>query len=116
MRLIVRKDGRTSGRPIAELELRHRLRARAEHRIWAAHSTGLCNLPPQRTTQNRVWLEIVQLALDLLAWMPMLALTGRLRLWEFRRLRPRLFTTAGQVVTTGRRRTLRLVRQLPHHG
>jgi len=35
----------TTGRPIAELELRHRLRARAEDRIRAARATGLRNLP-----------------------------------------------------------------------
>jgi hypothetical protein len=78
----------TSGRPIAEL--RHRLRARAEDRIRAARATGLRNLPLHRTAQNRNWLEIVQIALDLLAWMPMLALTGKARLWEPRRLRLRL--------------------------
>ncbi|CBG67269.1 putative transposase [Streptomyces scabiei 87.22] len=103
----------TSGRPIAELELRHRLRARAEDRIRAARATGLRNLPLHRTAQNRIWLEIVQIALDLLAWMPMLALTGKARLWEPRRLRLRLFTTAGQFVTTGRRRILRLARHWP---
>ncbi|NEA17318.1 transposase, partial [Streptomyces halstedii] len=106
----------TAGRPIAELELRHRLRARAEDRIRAARSTGLRNLPLHRTAQNRIWLEIVQIALDLLAWMPMLALTGQARLWEPRRLRLRLFTTAGQLVTTGRRRILRLARHWPWTG
>ncbi len=50
------------------------LRARAQDRIRAARSTGLRNLPLHRTAQNRIWLEIVQIALDLLAWMPMLAL------------------------------------------
>ncbi|MEU6367391.1 IS1380 family transposase [Streptomyces sp. NPDC046931] len=103
----------TLGRPIAGLELRHRLRARAEDGIRAARATGLRNLPLHRTAQNRIWLEIVQIALDLLAWMPMLALTGMARLWEPRRLRLRLFTTAGQLVTTGRRRTLRLARHWP---
>ncbi|WP_329472111.1 IS1380 family transposase [Streptomyces sp. NBC_01723] len=103
----------TSGRPIAELELRHRLRARAEDRIRAARATGLRNLPLHRTAQNRIWLEIVQIALDLLAWMPMLALTGKARLWEPRRLRLRLFTTAGQLVTTGRRQILRLAQHWP---
>ncbi|MBZ6086556.1 IS1380 family transposase [Streptomyces olivaceus] len=103
----------TVGRPIAELELRHRLRARAEDRIRAARATGLRNLPLKRTAQNRVWLEIVQIALDLLAWMPMLALTGEARLWEPRRLRLRLFSAAGQLVTTGRRRILRLARHWP---
>jgi hypothetical protein len=102
----------TPGRPIAELELRHRLRARAEDRIRAARATGLRNLPLHRTAQNKVW-EIVQIALDLLAWMPMLALTGNARLWEPRRLRLRLFTAAGHLVTTGRRRILRLARHWP---
>ncbi|MEW1661151.1 IS1380 family transposase [Streptomyces sp. NPDC093707] len=103
----------TSRRPIAELELRHRLRARAEDRIRAARATGLRNLPLHHTAQNRIWLEIVQIALDLLAWMPMLALTGKARLWEPRRLRLRLFTAAGQLVSTGRRRILRLARHWP---
>ncbi|MET8220799.1 transposase [Streptomyces hirsutus] len=103
----------TPGRPIAELELRHRLRARAEDRIRAARATGLRNLPLHDTAQNQVWLEIVQIALDLLAWMPMLALTGRARPWEPRHLRFRLFSVAGQLVTTGRRRLLRLARHWP---
>lgn len=102
----------TSGQ-IAELELRHRLRARAEDRIRAARATGLRNLPLHRTVQNRIRLEIVQIALDLLAWMPILALTGKARLWEPRRLRLRLFTAAAQLVTTGRRRILRLARHWP---
>ncbi len=108
----------TAGRPIAELELelRHRLRARAEDRIRAARATGLRNLPLHTTAQNKVWLEIVQIALDLLAWMPMLALTGTARLREPRRLRLRLFTAAGQLVTTGRRRILRLARHWPFTG
>ncbi|MET8566449.1 IS1380 family transposase [Streptomyces flaveolus] len=103
----------TTGQPIAELELRHRLRARAEDRIRAARATGLRNLPLHDTAQNRVWLEIVQIALDLLAWMPMLALNGKARLWEPRRLRLRLFSSAGQLVTTGRQRILRLARHWP---
>ncbi|MFE5189910.1 IS1380 family transposase [Streptomyces sp. NPDC056628] len=103
----------TPDRPIAELELRHRLRAHAEDRIRAARSTGLRNLPLHDTAQNRIWLEIVQIALDLLAWIPMLALTGQARLWEPRRLRFRLFSAAGQLVTTGRRRVLRLARHWP---
>ncbi|MFJ2241070.1 IS1380 family transposase [Streptomyces sp. NPDC087859] len=75
----------TADRPIAELELRHRQRARAEDRIRAARDTGLRDLPLHQTAQNRIWLEIVQIALDLLAWMPMLALTGQARRWEPKR-------------------------------
>jgi hypothetical protein len=103
----------TTGRPIAELELCHRLRARAGDRIRAARATGLRNLPLKRTVRNRVWLEIVRIAFDLPAWMPMLALTGEARLWEPRRLRLRLFSAAGELVTTGRRRIVRLAGHWP---
>jgi hypothetical protein len=59
----------TAHTPIAALELRHRQRARAEDRIRAARDTGLRNLPLHDTAQNQIWLEIVQIASDLLAWM-----------------------------------------------
>lgn len=98
----------TMGRPIAGLELRHRSPAWTENPIRAARTTGLRNLPLHRMAQNRIWLEIVQIALDLLAWMSLPALTGKARLWEPRRLRLHWFTGAGQLVTTGRRRMLRL--------
>ncbi|MCX4785919.1 IS1380 family transposase [Streptomyces sp. NBC_01221] len=132
MRLIIRKERRHPGAqlrftdadglrltafatnttdiPIAALELRHRQRARAEDRIRAARATGLRNLPLHDTAQNRIWLEIVQIALDLLAWMPMLALTGKARRWEPRRLRLRLFSAAAQIITTARRRHVRFTR------
>jgi hypothetical protein len=103
----------TKNVPIAALELRHRQRARAEDRIRAARATGLRNLPLHDAAQNQIWLEIVQIALDLLAWMPMLALTGEVRRWEPRRLRLRLFSAAAQLVTTGRRRILRLAAHWP---
>ncbi|MEY9937599.1 hypothetical protein ABH932_001423 [Streptacidiphilus sp. MAP5-52] len=103
----------TTGTAIATLELRHRQRARAEDRIRAARDTGLRNLPLHDTAQNQVWLEIVQLALDLLAWMPMLALTGEARRWEPKRLRLRLFSPAARLVASGRRLWLRLSRHRP---
>ncbi len=55
--------------------------------IRNARDTGLRNLPLHDTAQNQIWLEIVSLALDLLAWMPMLALTGDARRWEPKKLR-----------------------------
>lgn len=103
----------TADVPIAALELRHRQRARAEDRVRNARATGLRNLPLHDAAQNQIWLEIVQLALDLLAWLPMLALTGKPRLWEPRRLRLRLFSAVAQLVTTGRRRHLRFTRHWP---
>ncbi|GGU32500.1 hypothetical protein GCM10010289_62260 [Streptomyces violascens] len=55
----------------------------------------------------------MQIALDLPTWMLMLALTGKPLLRERRRLRLRLFSTAAQLVTTGRRRYLRLAKHWP---
>ncbi|CAK7284819.1 IS1380 family transposase [Streptomyces misionensis] len=103
----------TQSRQLADLELRHRRRARCEDRIRNARDTGLRNLPLHDTAQNQIWLEIVQIALDLLAWMPMLALTAETRRWEPKRLRLRLFSAAAQLVTTGRRRWLRFTARWP---
>jgi len=98
---------------LADLELRHRRRARCEDRIRCAKDTGLRNLPLHGYAQNQVWCEIVALACDLLAWMAMLALHGTARRWEPRKLRPRLFSVAGRVVRGGRRLRLRLASRWP---
>ena len=52
---------------LADLELRHRRRARCEDRIRNAKDTGLRNLPLKGFAQNQVWCEIVALACELLA-------------------------------------------------
>ena len=63
----------TKGGQLADLELRHRRRARCEDRIRNAKDTGLRNLPLHGYAQNQIWCEIVALAGELLAWMQMLA-------------------------------------------
>jgi hypothetical protein len=98
----------TKGGQLADLELRHRRRARCEDRIRCAKDTGLRNLPLHGYAQNQIWCEIVALACELLAWMAMLALPGQARRWEPRRLRLRLFSAAGRIVRGGRRLRLRL--------
>ncbi len=103
----------TKGGQLADLELRHRRRARCEDRIRCAKDTGLRNLPLQGFHQNQIWCEIVALACELLAWMQMLALTGPARRWEPKRLRLRLFFTAGRIVRGSRRVRLRLAQHWP---
>jgi hypothetical protein len=98
---------------LADLELRHRRRARCEDRIRCAKDTGLRNLPLHGYEQNQIWCEIVALACELLAWMAMLALTGTARRWEPKRLRLRLFSTAGRIVRGGRCLRLRLAAHWP---
>jgi hypothetical protein len=98
---------------LADLELRHRRRARCEDRIRNAKDTGLRNLPLHGFAQNQLWCELVAMASELLAWMAMLALDGPARAWEPKRLRLRLFTTAGRLVRGGRRLWLRLAATWP---
>jgi hypothetical protein len=98
---------------LADLELRHRRRARCEDRIRCAKDTGLRNLPLKGFDQNQVWCEIVALACELLAWTQMLALAGDARRWEPKRLRLRLFSVAGRIVRGSRRLRLRLAQNWP---
>jgi hypothetical protein len=93
---------------LADLELRHRRRARCEDQIRCAKDTGLRNLPLKGFAQNQVWCEIAALACELLAWTQMLALAGTARRWEPKRLRLRLFSVAGRLASSGRRLLLRL--------
>jgi Transposase DDE domain group 1 len=104
----------TSRGQLADLELRHRRRARAEDRIRCAKDTGLANLPLHDFAQNEIWCAIVALAADLVAWMQTLALTGReARRWEPKRLRLRLLSIPARHAATGRRRLLHLAAAAP---
>jgi hypothetical protein len=103
-----------AGGRIAEHELLHRQRARAEDRIRCLKDTGLRNLPLHDFTANQIWLEVVALAADLLAWTQHLALAeSPARTWEPKRLRLRLLNIAGRIIRTGRREHLRLPRAWP---
>jgi hypothetical protein len=96
------------GHQLADLELRHRRHARVEDRIRAAKDTGMRNLPFHDMNQNRIWLAITALATELLAWTARLALPPTAALYEPKRLRLRILAVAGRIVTTARRRTLKI--------
>jgi hypothetical protein len=102
---------------LADLELRHRRRARCEDRIRVAKDTGLTNLPLHDFTQNQIWCAIVALAVELTAWLQMLTLAGHdARRWEPKRLRLRLFSIAGRLTQHGRTRRLHLSAHAPWAG
>ena len=104
----------TRGGRIADLELRHRMRARAEDRIRGLKDCGLRNLPLHEFAKNVIWLELVQLAAELLTWTQTLAFVGSIaRFWEPKRLRLRVLHVAARIVRTGRREWLRLPRGWP---
>lgn len=109
------RRGKTgTGWRLADLEVRHRLRARAEDRIRAMKDTGLTNLPLHAFAKNQIWLEIAQLAYELTVWTQTLAFADQpARSWEPKRLRLRIFAVAGRLITSGRRRTLRISRRWP---
>ena len=64
------------GTQLADLELRHRRRARCEDLIRIAKDTGLRAFPLFDFAQNEIWCQVVALAVEITAWMQMLALTG----------------------------------------
>lgn len=107
----------TSRGQLADLELRHRRRARCEDRIRNSKDTGLTNLPLHDFAQNQLWCAIVALAVELSTWMQMLTLTGHdARRWEPKRLRLRLFSIAARLAHHGRTRGLHLSTHAPWAG
>lgn len=82
---------------IATIERDHRGRARVEDHIRNDKDTGLRNLPFRDFAHNRVWLEIIRLAHDLITWTQRLLLTDELARCEPKRLRYRLLHTAARI-------------------
>jgi len=93
---------------IAALDLTHRQHARVEDRIRESKDCGLSNLPFRSFQQNQVWLWLVQLAQDLIAWTKQLCLVDHARAWELKRLRYRLLHQSGRIARHARRTILRL--------
>jgi len=100
---------------LADLELRHRRRARCEDRIRIAKDTGLRNLPLHGFDQNRIWCALVMLATDLTAWTQLLAFTPEhpARRWEPKRIRLRLFTIPATLARHGRQVRLHVKNTAP---
>jgi len=97
----------------APVERDHRGRARVEDHIRNDKDTGLENLPFRDFEHNRVWLEIVGLAHDLIAWTQRLLLTGELAKAEPKRLRYRLLHVAARLAFHARGARLRLQASWP---
>jgi hypothetical protein len=104
------------GESIPHLDLDHRGHARVEDRIRQAKDCGLSNLPFRSFHHNQVWLWLVQLAQDLVAWTQQLCLADEARAWELKRLRYRLLHQSGRIARHARRTILRLSRDWPWAG
>lgn len=102
-----------AGDDIPELDRCHREHAQVEDRIREGKDTGMRNLPFPDMARNQVWLELVMIAQDLIAWTQALALEGELSRCEVKRLRYRLIHQAGRLVRSARRMRLRLESSWP---
>lgn len=71
------------------------------------------NLPFADMARNQVWLELVLMAQDLIAWTQALALDGQLARCELKRLRYRLIHQAGRLTRSARQTRLRLKHDWP---
>jgi hypothetical protein len=98
---------------IAALEREHRGRAHVEDHIRNDKDTGMRNLPFRDFEHNRVWLELVRIAHDLIAWTQRLLLTGELARCEPKRLRYRILHVAARLAFHARTATLRLQANWP---
>jgi hypothetical protein len=98
---------------VRDRDLFHRGHARIEDRVRGAKDCGLENLPFQSFANNEVWLFLVQLAQDLIAWSQALLLSGDLKRAEPATLRYRLWHTAARISRHARATRLRLDRHWP---
>ena len=98
---------------LAFLEALYRGRGRCECAIRDAKDTGLSHFPSSSFAINGAWLTVVLMAGDLLAWTKGLCLDDDLQRAEPKRLRYTLLHTAGIVVHSARRTTLRLAEGWP---
>ena len=100
------------GGTLQALEVRHRRRGHAEHRVRDLKDTGLGRLPFQTREHNQLWADVALLACDLLAWTALLGLAEH-RAAQPKTLRLRLLAVAARLVVTGRRRVLKLAADWP---
>ncbi len=101
---------------IPELDLTHRQHAHVEDHIREGKDCGLSNLPFRSFAHNQVWLWLIQLAQDLIAWSKQLLFTEKARAWELKRIRYRLLHQSGRIARHARRTMLRLARDWPWSG
>jgi len=99
---------------IATLERDHRARGDAENRVRNAKDCGMENLPFHAFADNEAWLELVLIALDLVAWTERILLHDTdLATAEPKTLRYRLLHLTDRFIRNGRRPTLRMPKTWP---
>jgi hypothetical protein len=101
------------GLGVQYVDARHRVHARVEDDVRTTQDTGLGRLPSKSWAVNKAWCAAITIAVDLLAWLRLYALTGPLAKAEPKTLRYRLFHTPARLVHARRYRWLRIPRTWP---
>ncbi|MGQ0743142.1 MAG: transposase [Acidimicrobiales bacterium] len=95
------------------LELRQRRHARVENAIKNLRDTGLDRLPFRSFAANQAWLDLVATGADLLAWLRLGCLEGKLAKATPKTLRYRLLHVGARLLRKARRMVLRLPAEWP---
>jgi hypothetical protein len=93
---------------IQYLDARHRTQARVEDKMKETKACGANRLPSKDYARNSAWLQLVTLAVSLLAWLRLIALNGGLAKAEPKMLRFRLFSAPARLVTHARKKILKI--------
>lgn len=90
------------------LDARHRTQAHVEDNIKDTKACGAHRLPSKDYDRNSAWLQLVTLAVSLLAWLRLIALDGDLAKAEPKALRFRLLSAPARLVTHARKKILKI--------
>lgn len=100
---------------VAFLDARHRARGRCENRIKTLKAAGLGKFPFTAEASAQLWSDLAVLAMNLVAWMQMsiLPVGHEAGVWDLKRWRYRLFSIAGKIVSSARRKRLLIPKAAP---
>lgn len=101
---------------LADRDRCHRGHAHVEDRIRGAKDSGARNLPCETFERNRVWLQFVMMAQDVMVFAQVLTLDGELRVAEPATLRHQLLHAPARITRSGRRVRLRIQHNWPTAG
>jgi len=97
----------TVGRQLQWLDARHRVHAHVESGIKRSKALTLTRLPSAKFTLNQAWCTLLALAMDLISWLQLLALDGKLTKAEPATVRTELFDIPAKLTDHARRRELK---------
>jgi hypothetical protein len=90
------------------LDARHRTQAHVEDKMKESKACGAERLPSKDYDRNSAWLQLVTLAVSLLAWLRLIALDGDLAKAEPKMLRFRIFSAPARLTVHARNRVLKI--------